>query len=169
MILISCCPDGCELQKFISNKKDFEMKYLFVLLFSLFTAVSYANDAALLGKWKTIDDETGQPKSIIEIYKEGEEYKGKVVELINPTEPNPTCKECQGDKKDKPVIGLEIIWGMKEKKAGEEWGGGEILDPKKGKVYKCRFRIQEAGEKLEVRGFIGFSLIGRSQTWLRVK
>lgn len=142
-----------------------------IMLFAsslLFVVSTLAQNNSVIGKWKSIDDETKQPKSIIEIFKDGDVYKGKIVELINPSEPNPLCKECPGEKKDQPIQGLEIIWGMKEIKASEEWGEGEILDPKKGKVYKCRFRIKENGEKLEVRGFLGFSLLGRSQTWERV-
>lgn len=119
------------------------------------------------GKWKTIDDETGEPKSIVEIFQEGDEVKGRIVELINPPEPDPKCKDCPGDKKDKPIQGLEIIWGMKETDKGKEWTGGKILDPKKGKVYGCRLRLLDEGKKLEVRGFMGFSLLGRSQTWMR--
>lgn len=138
-----------------------------LLLSFLFPLFSFAQSAGIVGKWKTIDDETGKPKSIVEIFKDGETIKGKIVELINPTEPNPTCKECSGDKKDQPVQGLEIIWDMKEKTANKEWTGGQILDPKNGKVYKCRLRLDEDGSKLEVRGFIGFSLLGRSQTWHR--
>jgi uncharacterized protein (DUF2147 family) len=121
----------------------------------------------LTGKWKTIDDETDKPKSIVEIYQEGDEFKGKITELFNPTKPNPVCEKCVGDKKDKPIIGMEIISGMKETKKGEEWAGGEIMDPKNGKSYKCRIRLKDDGKKLEVRGFIGFSLLGRSQTWIK--
>jgi uncharacterized protein (DUF2147 family) len=123
----------------------------------------------ILGRWKTIDDETGKPKSIVEITRDGDTYKGKIAQLINPREPNPMCAECPGDKKGKPIDGLEIIWGIKETEAGKEWGGGKILDPQNGKVYKVRLRPKDGGEKLEVRGFIGFSLLGRSQTWLREK
>ena len=110
-----------------------------------------------------------KPKSVVEIFQNGDEVKGRIVDLINPSEPDPVCKECTGDKKDKPIKGLEIIWGMKETEKGEEWGGGEILDPKKGKTYRCRLRLKDNGEKLEVRGFVGFSLLGRSQTWLRAE
>lgn len=122
---------------------------------------------SILGQWKTIDDETGKPKSIVEISQDGEIFKGHIKELINPAEPNPVCSKCTGDKKDKPTTGLEIIWDIKETKKGQEWGDGKILDPKNGKTYNCRLRLQDKGEKLEVRGFVGLSLFGRSQIWLR--
>lgn len=138
--------------------------FLFALLTLPFFAL--AENTSVVGKWKTIDDETGQPKSIVEIFQDGDQIKGRVAQLINPTEPDPKCKDCPGDKKDKPVTGLEIMWGLKESDKGE-WSGGEILDPKKGKTYKCRLRLKDEGQKLEVRGFIGFSLLGRSQTWTR--
>lgn len=141
------------------------MKIFISLL--LFCGHLYAENKSVVGFWKTIDDETGKPKSIVEIFKDNEIFKAKVVTLLNPDEPNPLCKDCPGDKKDKPVTGLEIMWDMKETEKETEWSGGQILDPKKGKTYKCRLRLKEEGQKLEVRGFIGFSLIGRSQIWLR--
>ena len=136
--------------------------------FVFLASSAFAQDTGVVGKWKTIDDETGKPKSIVEIFQEGDEVKGRIAELINPEEPDPVCKECKGDQKDKPIRGLQIISGMKKSGDGE-WSGGEILDPKKGKTYKCRLRVKDGGAKLEVRGFVGFSLIGRSQTWEREK
>lgn len=121
-----------------------------------------------VGHWKTIDDKTGNPKSIVEIYQDGDQLKGVIRELINPSKPNPTCDECKGDKKGAPIVGLEIISGVKEVEAGQEWGHGEILDPQNGKTYSCKLKLKDKGEKLEVRGFIGFSLLGRSQIWERV-
>lgn len=123
-------------------------------------------EESVTGKWKTIDDETGKEKSIVEIYKDGNEFKGKVTELINPKEDNPVCKKCEGGKKDQPIRGLEILWGMKETEKNKEWAEGHILDPNNGKTYKCRLRLKKPNE-LEVRGFIGFSLLGRSQNWYR--
>ena len=138
------------------------MLFLAILL----TFSAQAQDG-VLGQWKTIDDESGKAKSVVEITKLGEIYHGKIVRLIEPDEANPVCKLCEGDKANQPVEGLEIIWDIKEVKPNQEWGGGKILDPKNGKTYKCRLRLKDSGQKLEVRGFIGFSLIGRSQTWLR--
>ncbi len=144
------------------------MKTLLTIPMLLVSFGAWAQTPSPAGKWKTIDDETGKPKSIVEIYKEGDEFKGRIADLINPDEANPVCKECPGDKKDKPIKGLEIVWGLREK-GSNEWAGGQIMDPKNGKTYKAKMKLIDNGEKLEVRGFIGFSLIGRTQTWLREK
>ncbi|HMN70219.1 MAG TPA: DUF2147 domain-containing protein [Bdellovibrionales bacterium] len=143
------------------------MKSLFYIL--LFASLTAWADGTIVGKWKTIDDETGKEKSIVEITKDGDEFKGRILELFNSDKPNPICDKCSGDKKDQPVVGMEIIWGMKETDSGKEWTKGNIMDPKNGKTYSCRLRLKEDGQKLEVRGFLGFSLLGRSQTWLRAE
>ena len=124
---------------------------------------SWANSPA--GKWKTIDDETGRPKSIVEITESGGKLTGKVIELFRKPEEdqNPICDRCEGEKKNQPVKGLTILWDLKAE--GNEWKGGHILDPKNGKIYKCKMKLIENGNKLEVRGFIGFSLLGRTQVW----
>jgi uncharacterized protein (DUF2147 family) len=117
--------------------------------------------AQIEGKWKTIDDETKQAKSIVEIYKKSDgKYYGKISQLlIKPA--NPNCTECKDDRKNKPILGMEIIRGLK--KDGNEFTGGTITDPKTGKTYKCT--ITKSGDNLNVRGYIGLSLIGRTQTW----
>jgi uncharacterized protein (DUF2147 family) len=127
---------------------------------------AFAADATPVGVWKTIDDKTGQPKSIVEIFELKGELAGKVSQVLQSDQgPNPICKECDGDRKDKPVVGMTIMWGMK--KDGDEWSGGKILDPKNGKTYGCKMHLTDNGQKLEVRGFVGFSLLGRSQVWER--
>jgi uncharacterized protein (DUF2147 family) len=80
-------------------------------------------------------------------------------------DPEHLCKECKGDRKDKPIVGMTILWGLK--KDGDAWTGGEILDPKNGKIYRCKITPSADGKSVDVRGFIGVSFIGRSQTWLR--
>jgi uncharacterized protein (DUF2147 family) len=138
-----------------------------VLSLAFAAARAFAADATPIGVWKTIDDKTGQPKSIVEITEQNGELSGVVKEVLQSEQgPNPVCKECEGDRKDKPVVGMTIIWGMK--KDGDEWSGGKILDPKNGKIYGCKMHLTEGGKKLEVRGFVGFSLLGRSQTWDRM-
>jgi uncharacterized protein (DUF2147 family) len=120
--------------------------------------------AQIEGKWKTIDDETGKPKSIIEIFKKSDgKYYGKIAQLLAKPE-HETCVNCTDDRKNKPLIGMEIIRGLS--KDGDEFSGGKITDPKNGKTYKCL--IKREGEKLNVRGYLGFSIIGRSQTWVKV-
>ncbi len=136
-------------------------KLLATLVLSLFSAMSFAQ---IEGKWKTIDDETKQAKSIVEIWKKSDgKYYGKVSQLlIKPASPN--CTGCKDDRKGKPILGMEIIRGLV--KDGEEFTGGTITDPKTGKTYKCT--ITRTGDKLNVRGYMGVSLFGRSQVWQKV-
>lgn len=135
-----------------------------------FATVSlFAENLSPIGYWKTIDDETGEVKSIVKIWMGNDKLYGKVVKLFRKPdeEQNPTCAKGSGELEGKPILGARIMWGLKDK--GKWWTGGHILDPKKGKTYKCKIRVIENGEKLLVRGFIGFSFIGRTQTWLRAE
>ena len=120
------------------------------------------------GKWKTVSDTTGKETSIVRIWKENDKLFGKV-EVVLPQEgqdPNPLCNKCQGKKKDQPITGMMILWDLTQNDEG--WDGGYILDPDDGKSYNCKLRVVDNGNKLEVRGYIGFSLLGRTQTWQRV-
>jgi uncharacterized protein (DUF2147 family) len=133
----------------------------------LSAASSIAADESPIGRWRTIDDKTGKERSIISISEVNGEFSA-VVEQIFPfpdDDPQHRCTECVGDRKNKSVIGMTIMWGLKQK--GSEWSGGEILDPKNGKIYRCKMSLAEGGNKLNVRGYIGVSLLGRTQTWLR--
>lgn len=121
---------------------------------------------SILGKWKTIDDETGQAKSVVEIYEENGKVYGKIISVFDKAKEKSVCDKCEGDKKNKPIKGLVILENAKKK--GSSWEGGTILDPTKGKVYKCTLTL-ENNDKLKLRGFIGISLIGRTQYWERVK
>lgn len=135
-------------------------KLLVTLVLSLFSIMSFAQ---IEGKWKTIDDETKQAKSIVEIYKKGDQYYGKISQLlVKPA--NPNCVECKDDRKNKPILGMEIIKGLK--KDGNEFTDGTITDPKTGKTYNCT--IKRNGDKLNVRGYMGVSLLGRTQVWQKV-
>lgn len=138
------------------------MKKIIVGVFILLSNVAFSQ---IEGRWKTIDDETGKEKSIVEIFKKSNgKYYGKVVELlIQPKDPN--CSLCTDDRKGKPVLGMEVIRNLQ--KNDDEFDGGTITDPKTGKTYKCT--IKKEGDKLIVRGYIGFSLIGRNQTWIKAK
>ena len=120
-----------------------------------------------VGTWRSIDDKTKQERSIITITEENGELKGVVEKIFDQPGDDPAhlCKECKDERKDKPVIGMAILWGLK--KDGDTWGGGEILDPKNGKIYRCKMTLSPDGKSLNVRGFIGISLLGRTQTWLR--
>jgi len=122
-----------------------------------------------VGIWTTIDDATGQPKSLIRIWEKGGKIYGTIVKLINPEDgdPNPPCDMCPGAMKDKPVLGMTIIKGLT--KDGAEWSGGSILDPESGKTYKVYIEVLPGGKKLKVRGYIGFALLGRTQYWIRAR
>lgn len=132
-----------------------------------FTAFAQDTSAAPVGNWTTIDDKTGKPKSIVEIYEASDgTLAGRVNEVLQSDRgPNPVCDKCSGDRKDKPVKGMVILWGLR--RDGDRWEGGQILDPATGKVYSAKLTPTTDGKKLEVRGFLGFSLLGRTQTWVR--
>ena len=131
------------------------------------SAPLWAQDLSPAGRWRTIDDKTGVAKSIVIITLVNGEVQGTIERVFVPPakEDNPICEPCPGQFKSKPVIGMQIMWGLK--KSGDEYVGGHVLDPEKGKTYRCKIRVVEDGRKLEVRGFIGFSLLGRTQIWLR--
>lgn len=133
-------------------------------VFGLIFYLQALADGSVFGKWKTIDEE-GKAKSIVEITQDGDSARGRVIEILNPEKANAVCEKCKGDKLNQPIKGLEILSGLKETKKGEEWSGGEILDPNNGKTYKCLMRPKDEGKKLEVRGYIGLSLFGRTQVW----
>lgn len=133
----------------------------------LISMTAQAENMSAEGNWRTIDDETGEAKSIVRIYNVGGELKGDIVELLNPTEPNPRCTECKGSRRDQPIEGLNILWGLEQD--GDEWVDGNIIDPENGKEYSAQLRVTEGGTRLEVRGYLGFALIGRTQTWERAE
>ena len=120
-----------------------------------------------IGLWKNIDDATGKPKALIRITEANGELSGKIEKLFrDPTEEqNPKCIKCEGDLKDQPIIGLTILKGLK--KDDDEYNGGTILDPANGKVYKSKMKLEDGGKKLNVRGYIGMPMMGRSQVWVR--
>jgi uncharacterized protein (DUF2147 family) len=120
-----------------------------------------------VGLWRTIDDKTGKEKSLVRIVEANGELRATIEKLYREPheEQNPNCDKCPGDRKNKPVLGMTIMTGLK--KAGSEYDGGEILDPANGKIYRCKMWTAEGGKKLNVRGFIGVSLLGRTQVWVR--
>eukprot|EP01114_Cavostelium_apophysatum_P007581 TRINITY_DN19717_c0_g1_i1.p4 TRINITY_DN19717_c0_g1~~TRINITY_DN19717_c0_g1_i1.p4 ORF type:complete len:149 (-),score=43.36 TRINITY_DN19717_c0_g1_i1:558-1004(-) len=126
-----------------------------------------AQNTSAAGVWKTIDDETGKPKSLVRITEENGVLTGKIDKLFRPADQdqNPKCTACEGARKDQPLIGMTILSGLK--KDGNEYTGGEIMDPAKGKTYKSKAQLKDNGSKLEVRGYIGAPMFGRSQTWVR--
>lgn len=127
----------------------------------------FAQEKTIVGKWKSIDDETGNPKSIILVYEKDGKFYGKIDSLIRKPgeDPDPICDKCPDDdpRKDQKVLGMEIVKDME--KDGDEYKDGTILDPKKGKIYDCKMWIEEGN--LKVRGYILFFF--RTQTWLPVE
>jgi uncharacterized protein (DUF2147 family) len=140
---------------------------LSALAFGLMSQPTIADNMSPEGTWKTIDDETGKPKSLVQIWIDNGELNGKIIELIEPEEENPKCTECEGDMKDQPILGMQFIWGLKEDDG--VWDDGEILDPKSGSVYSSKIEVTDGGQKLDVRGYVGFAFAGRSQVWHRVE
>lgn len=139
------------------------MKYLLLFTGILFGQLCVAQ--SVYGKWKTIDDETGEPKSIVEIYERNGKTYGKIIDLINPSSANPKCDDCEGDRKNQPIKGLEIIRDLE--KDDDEYSEGTIVDPEDGKVYDCKIWIEsDDPDTLYVRGYVYFFF--RTQTWLRV-
>ena len=145
------------------------MRITLVVLLLLSAVSIAAKGLSPIGRWKTIDDATGEEKSIVEIRIEDGVLTGRIDSLFikEGEDPNPICDKCKGENKDKPVLGMTIIWNMRE--GDEYWQGGKILDPENGKIYGCKLKVIDSGKRLEMRGFLGVSLLGRTQYWLRVE
>jgi uncharacterized protein (DUF2147 family) len=118
-----------------------------------------------LGVWKTYDDKTGQAKALVRIYESEGRLFGKIVQSFRPGAETRVCVPCSDERKDQPIIGLVIIRNMK--RDGDDYDGGDILDPESGSVYHSKMHLEQDGARLVVRGYIGFPLLGRSQTWER--
>jgi uncharacterized protein (DUF2147 family) len=121
------------------------------------------------GLWKTIDDDTKAEKSLVRITDAGGIYTGKVEKILT-DKPDAKCTECTDARKDQPIQGMVILRDIKQDASDKAlWVGGDILDPANGKIYKVRVKPVDAGKKLEVRGYIGTPMLGRTQTWIRVE
>lgn len=118
-----------------------------------------------VGKWRTFDDRTGQERGLVAIEEIAGFLSGRITGILDPKEALRVCELCKDARKDQPILGLTIVTGMR--RDGDRWDGGEILDPQTGAVYRCSMRLEDGGARLVVRGYIGLSLFGRSQTWLR--
>ena len=146
----------------------FKHRFILAVVVTIFTSLHvYANDNSPVGLWKTIDDESGKPKSLVRITESNGEYKGKVEKLFRSADQdqNPKCTKCEDANKDQPIIGMTILTGMH--KEDDEYAGGHILDPNNGKVYKSKMSLIDDGKKLKLRGYIGVPMLGRTQIWLR--
>jgi len=138
-------------------------KILFITL--LFVSSLIQAQSEVVGKWKTIDDETGEAKSIVEIYRKGNKLFGKIHRILKESDRDKLCKECTGEDYNKPIEGMVIIKGLQ--KDGNEYEDGTITDPENGKVYKCKIWVDEDDSSvLNVRGYIAF--LFRTQQWIKV-
>ncbi|CAN2533712.1 hypothetical+protein [Methylocapsa aurea] len=129
------------------------------------SSTAWADNASPVGLWRNIDDTTGKPRALIRISESNGALRGRVEKVFLAPNESPTCTKCEGALKNAPVIGLVILSGLE--KDGAEYTGGQILDPDNGKIYSSMIRLTDGGKKLEVRGYIGVSLLGRSQIWQR--
>lgn len=134
---------------------------------TLALACAHADDSSPVGLWKNLDDVSGKPKALIRISENKGQLEGRIEKLFRPADQdqNPKCVQCEGVNKDQPIIGMVFMSGLK--KSGDEYNGGQILDPDNGKVYKSKATLIEGGRKLNVRGYIGIPMLGRSQVWVR--
>lgn len=162
--------------------KDFLPTLLLVFITVVCADVAFAESNTFakidykspLGYWKTIDDETGIEKSLVLLEKtKNNQITGKVVKILKLDEggdpETKVCEKCHGKNRNKPIKGMTIMWGVKkESPDDDEWDGGSILDPKSGSTYKVKFSLDDNGRKLNVRGYIGVSLFGRTQVWHRI-
>lgn len=140
-------------------------KWIFTLLMLLAFAASSWTQSTPVGLWKTIDDETGEEKSYVKIVERNGKFYGEIDRLL--LKPADTrCEECTGDKKDKLLVGMEVLWDLEAYK--DYWSYGQILDPASGKIYKCSVWL-EGKDELKLRGYVGISALGRNQTWKRVR
>lgn len=142
---------------------------IFLVSVAIMETALWAQTTSPVGLWKTIDDDTKEAVSFVRVWIENGQLFGKIEKLIRKPgqDPNPLCVKCTGEKKDKPWTGMTIVWGLTQEDG--TWAGGHILDPDNGKTYKCKLKVEDGGQKLAVRGYIGISLLGRTQTWLRAE
>jgi uncharacterized protein (DUF2147 family) len=135
-------------------------------LFTFFLIVMVTNlyTQTIFGKWHSKNEATGELDSVIEVYeKDGKAY-AKVIEILNKKVNNPVCQNCEGVNRDTPILGMDILSGLE--KDEDKWSGGEILDPRNGKVYKCLIKLEKK-DLLKLRGYIGISWFGKTAYWYR--
>jgi uncharacterized protein (DUF2147 family) len=140
------------------------MRVLLILL-ALCGAASAQGLGSPAGLWRTFDDKTGKESGAVRISESSGALYGRIERITDPARAGLSCVACSDDRKGKPLIGLDIMRGLR--RDGDAWNGGTILDPETGSIYKSSLRLDDGGRKLVVRGYVGVSLLGRSQTWIR--
>jgi uncharacterized protein (DUF2147 family) len=136
-----------------------------ILCVAAFAFAAHAQAPSPVGDWRTFDDHTGRERSLVRISDTPQGLSARILATTDPKDGEHVCVKCEDDRKGQPILGLEFMRGMQ--RDGDEWNGGRILDPESGAVYRCEMHLEDGGRKLVLRGYIGFSFIGRSQTWLR--
>ena len=143
------------------------MRIALLVVLSLIAGCVYADAGSPVGLWRSVDDKTGRQRALIRIVENNGVYEGRIEKIFSQSDDDPQhlCRKCEGARKDQPIVGMTVLWGMH--RDGDSYTGGELLDPHNGKTYSAKMTLLDGGKKLDVRGFIGFSLIGRSQIWVR--
>ncbi|KGL61100.1 MULTISPECIES: DUF2147 domain-containing protein [unclassified Polaribacter] len=139
-------------------------KTLISLTFLIITASINAQN--IFGKWHSTNENTGEVDSVIEVYKKDGKAFAKVVDIKDAARKDAVCEKCEDENKNRPILGLNILTGLE--KDGEEWSGGNILDPRNGKIYKCYIKLIKPN-KLKLRGYIGLALFGKTAYWERAE
>jgi uncharacterized protein (DUF2147 family) len=142
-----------------------KLNAILVFIFSVFFVQSVFAASGIEGRWTTIDDKTGKKRAVVQISVSGNTLSGTIIETYKQPGDTGICDNCPGAFKGKPVKGLRFVWGLQQQGNPNEWAGGKILDPRTGKIYNAKMTLK--GNQLEVRGFLGVSLLGRTQTWVR--
>jgi uncharacterized protein (DUF2147 family) len=146
------------------------MKAALLALVLTTAAAAAGAQATPVGLWKTIDDKSRTERALVRITETAGVLSGRVEKVLAADAvPGARCDKCDDDRKDQPMLGLEVVRGVKKSDSDNLWDGGTILDAAEGKIYKVRLQTADGGRKLEVRGYIGMPLLGRTQTWLRVE
>ena len=144
-------------------------RWIATLLLAAAPAIALAQ-ATPVGLWKTIDDKTNTERSLLRISDNGGVLSAKIEKLLAiDAKQDAVCDKCSDDRKDKPLLGMEVMRGVKKGSDANTWDGGTILDAAEGKIYKVRLQPADGGKKLEVRGYVGMPMLGRTQTWVRVE
>ncbi len=138
---------------------------VFLILLVMCVSASAQGLSSPVGLWRTVDDKTGQETGLVRLFEANGALYGRIEKIFNPARARLTCVKCDDDRKSKPLVGLDFLRGLQ--RDGDVWDGGTILDPETGSIYKSSVRLGDGGQKLIVRGYIGISMLGRSQTWTR--
>ena len=137
-----------------------------LISFTFLIITTSINAQNIFGKWHSTNENTGEVDSVIEVYKKDGKAFAKVVDIKDAARKDAVCEKCEDENKNRPILGLNILTGLE--KDGEEWSGGNILDPRNGKIYKCYIKLIKP-KKLKMRGYIGLALFGKTAYWERAE